>query len=127
MGVFIEDPLAHSMAHFKFTSAMLNKGTTFIFGSSVCVANDPGGFNSHLARTREPEASAADRRGDLDKFVNNLGEMLVPDLAREIEEESAFDATSTRAAPRLHRSNPIWSEEDRTRLPFRLRNAATVY
>jgi hypothetical protein len=48
------------------------------------------------------------------------------DLAREIEEESAIDATSTRAAPGL-KSDVIRSEDLRTRLPFGLRNMITVY
>jgi hypothetical protein len=32
-GVFIEDPPANSMATFNFTSADLDEGTTFTFGS----------------------------------------------------------------------------------------------
>jgi hypothetical protein len=31
--VFIEDPPANSMASFNFTSAVLEEGTTFTFGS----------------------------------------------------------------------------------------------
>jgi hypothetical protein len=68
-----------------------------------------GGFNSHLADTRKPEISAATQRSDLDEFVGNLDEMLLPNLVGEIEKMSAFDATSTRAAPGLLqiRLNPI--------------------
>jgi hypothetical protein len=33
IGVFIEDPPANSMASFNFTSAVLEEGTTFTFGS----------------------------------------------------------------------------------------------
>jgi hypothetical protein len=57
--VLIEDPLENSMASFNFTSAVLDKGTAFIFGSWVCIINRLGGFNSHLAHARKPEASAA--------------------------------------------------------------------
>jgi hypothetical protein len=35
--VFIEHPPEISMASFNFTSAVLDKGTTFIFGSWICV------------------------------------------------------------------------------------------
>jgi hypothetical protein len=42
---------------------------------------------------------AATRCSDLDEFVNNLDEILLPDLAREIEEQSVFDPTSIHAAP----------------------------
>jgi hypothetical protein len=59
VGVFIEHPPENLMSSFNFTSAMLDEGTTFIFGYWVCIANGSGGFNSHLADTKEPEASAA--------------------------------------------------------------------
>jgi hypothetical protein len=70
------------MAYFNFTNAVLDEGTTFVFGSWVCVINGSGGFNSHLADTSESEASAATQCSDLDKFVDNLDEMLLPDLMR---------------------------------------------
>jgi hypothetical protein len=57
VGVFIEHPLENSMASFSFTSTVLDEGTTFIFGSWICIANGLGGFNSHLADSRKPEAS----------------------------------------------------------------------
>jgi hypothetical protein len=47
VGEFIEHPRENSMAFFNFTSTMLDEGTTFIFGSWICIANDLGGFNSH--------------------------------------------------------------------------------
>jgi hypothetical protein len=103
------------MASFDFTSAVLDEGTTFIFGSWICVVNGLGGFNSHLADFGELKASAATPHNRLDEFVDNLNKMLLPDLAREIEEESVFDAISTRAAPRLLGSGPIRSGEGRTR------------
>jgi hypothetical protein len=99
IGVFIEDLLMNSMASFNFTSVVLDESTTFIFGSWVCIADGSGGFNNHLTDTTEPEASAANRRSDLNEFIDNLKEMLLPDIAREIEEESIFDAISTHAAP----------------------------
>jgi hypothetical protein len=57
---------------------------------------------------------AATRCSNLDEFVNNLDEMLLPNLAREIEEHFVFDVTSTRAAPGVLGSNSIRSEEQRT-------------
>jgi hypothetical protein len=57
--VFIEDPSENSMASFNFTSAVLDEGTTFIFGSWICIANGSGGFNSHQANSMEPEASSS--------------------------------------------------------------------
>jgi hypothetical protein len=54
------------MASLDFTSVVLYKGTTFVFGSWICIANGSGGFNSHLANTSKPEASAATQCNDLD-------------------------------------------------------------
>jgi hypothetical protein len=42
--VFIEHPPENSLASFNFTSAVLDKGMTFIFGSWFGVANSLGGF-----------------------------------------------------------------------------------
>jgi hypothetical protein len=61
------------MASLNFTSVVLDKGTTFIFGSWICIANGSGCFNSQLADTMGLEASAANRYSDLDDFIDNLG------------------------------------------------------
>jgi hypothetical protein len=86
------------MTSFDFTSTMLDEGTMFAFDSWICVANDSSGFNSHLADSSKPEASAANQCSYLDKFIDNLDELLLPDLTRETEKMSVFDATSTRVA-----------------------------
>jgi hypothetical protein len=75
----------------------------------------------------KPEAYAAAQCSDLNEFIDNLDGTLLLDLAIEIEEESTVDATWTRAAPGLLRLDTIRSEEERTRLLFGLRNAASVY
>jgi hypothetical protein len=93
------------MASFNFTSVVLEEGTTFTLGSWVCIADGSGGFNSHLVNPRELEVPAATQRSDLDEFK----------------------ATSTRAARRFLRSDPIRSKEQRTRFHFGLHNAAIVY
>jgi hypothetical protein len=74
------------MVPFNFTSVVPEKGTTFTFGSRVCIANGSSGFNSHLVNPRGAEVPATTRRSDLDEFVDNLDEMMLPDLARELEE-----------------------------------------
>jgi hypothetical protein len=81
VGEFIEHPLENSMASFNFTSAALDEGTTFSFGSLICVANNLCGFNSHLATSKELEASSSTPSSDLDYFIDNLYDMLLPDLA----------------------------------------------
>jgi hypothetical protein len=92
--VFIEHSPENLMASFSFTSIVLDEGTTFIFGSWICVANGSGGFNGHLADSRKPKASTASRCSDLDN-------LLLPDDAEEIERMSIFDAASTHATPEL--------------------------
>jgi hypothetical protein len=80
------------MTPFRFTSTMLDEGTTFIFGSWICIANSLGDFNGHLADSRKLEGSTGNQCSDLD-------ELLLPDLAVEIERVFVFDASSTLAAP----------------------------
>jgi hypothetical protein len=111
VGVFIKHPPENSMPSFNFTSAVLDEGTTFIFGSWICVANGSGGFNSHLANSKEPEASSSTPSSNLNDFIDNLDDMLLPDLAQQIEKISFFNATSTRDAPDLFGSDSNRSEK----------------
>jgi hypothetical protein len=105
---------------------MLQEGTTFVFGSCVYVTDGAGNFHRHLVNNRKLEAPAATQCSDLNEFIDNLDEIL-PDLVREIMEQSIFDVTPTHAAPKLFRLDLILSEEQRTWISFELRNAATVY
>jgi hypothetical protein len=68
------------MAMFNFTVA-LEKGVTFIFGSWVSAVN----FRRYLVDDKKLEAAASTRSCDLDDFIDNLDEMLLPDLIRELE------------------------------------------
>jgi hypothetical protein len=102
--VFIEHPLENSMASLSFTSTVLDEGTTFIFGSWICITNGLGGFNSHLVNSKKPKASALIRS-------SNLDELLLPDLPRQIERTSVFYVTSTHATPGLLGSDSNRSEE----------------
>jgi hypothetical protein len=101
VGVFIEHPPENSMASFNFTSTVLDEGTTFIFGSWICITKGLGGFNSHLANSRKLEASSSTQSNDLDEFIDNLNELLLPNLALQIEKMSIFGVTSTRDASYL--------------------------
>jgi hypothetical protein len=78
--VVIEHPLEKSMEVFDFTSAVLDKSTTFILESWICITNGLGGFNSHLVDSKKPEASTSTRSSELDEFINNLDELLHPNL-----------------------------------------------
>jgi hypothetical protein len=98
------------MASFKFTSAVLDEGTTLDFGSWICVANGLDGFNRHLVDSEKPMASTSTQHGDIDEFVDNLDELLLTDLVLQIRKMSAFDATSTHDAPELVGSDSNRSE-----------------
>jgi hypothetical protein len=63
------------MASFNFTSAVLDEGMTFNFGSWVFITDGRSGFNNHLADTREPEASSPASCCDIDDLAVDLGEI----------------------------------------------------
>jgi hypothetical protein len=85
-----------------------------------------GGFDDHLADSRKLEVSTANQSRNLDEFVDNLDELLLPYLTGEIERMSIFDVTSTRGAPGLRGSDSNQSEEACTLFQFRLCNATSV-
>jgi hypothetical protein len=60
------------MALFKFPSPVLPEGTTFVFGSWVCVANGAGGFRRHIVDDTIKLKTLTAR---LDDFVDNLDEL----------------------------------------------------
>jgi hypothetical protein len=73
------------MALFKFPSPVLPEGTTFVFGSWVCVANGAGGFRRHIVDDTIKLKTLASR---LDDFVDNLDELPFFVSTRETEAES---------------------------------------
>jgi hypothetical protein len=83
--VRIRDPLENSMAIFKFPNPVLPEGTTFIFGSWVCIANGVGGFHRHIVDDTIKLKTLPER---LDNFVDNLSELPFFYSARETEAES---------------------------------------
>jgi hypothetical protein len=97
VGGRVEDPLASSMATFKFSRSVPSQGTTFIFGSSVCIADGVGNFQQFLVDMK-PKTSAADLRSDLDKFINDLDNLSTCASATKIEMESAPGSTSSSVA-----------------------------
>jgi hypothetical protein len=55
----MEDPPTKSMASFNFISTVPEEGTTFIFGSWVCIADSAGDFRWYLTDNMKPEAPVA--------------------------------------------------------------------
>jgi hypothetical protein len=85
------------MASFKFIRSVPSQGTTFVFGSWVCIADGVGNFWRFLVDMR-PKTSAADPRSDLDKFVDGLDNLPLHASATRIEMESAPGSTSSSVA-----------------------------
>ena len=96
------------MASFEFSFPAINAGTTFVFGSWVCIADRSGGFSSHLINPTNTEII---RQEQLSKITS--AEILLPQLVNEIEKMSFSDTTSTRR-PSIH-------------LPLALRNSVASY
>jgi hypothetical protein len=71
VGERIEDLPANSMASFQFTRSVPSQGTTFVFGSWVCIADGAGSFHRFLVNMK-PKNPMADPHSDLDKFVDDL-------------------------------------------------------
>lgn len=75
----------------------------------------------------KPKALAATHCSDLDEFVDGLDEMLLPVLAREIEEQFVFNTTPTRAAPEILGSASAQSDKQHVQFPFGFWNSAIDY
>ena len=91
------------MASFNFGFPAIDAGTTFVFGSWVCIANVLGGFSSHLVN---PASTETPRQEQLDEIT--FAEILLPGIAKGIENLSFSDSTLTR-------------------FPFGLKNSAMSY
>jgi hypothetical protein len=114
------------MASFKFTSVVPPQGTTFVFGSWVCVADGAGNFHQFIIDMK-PKSLAASFHSRLAEFVDNLDGLSTHGSARKIEEESVFNATPSSAATTSLRSDSFQSEDLRSRSRFGLRNMATEH
>ena len=77
------------MAIFKFLITMPGEGTTFIFGSWVCVADAQGGFSSHLGDFAHPEIVQPSVTNSAARISNQM-RMLYLDQ-EEIQSENFFN------------------------------------
>jgi hypothetical protein len=123
--VHIKDPPANSMASFKFTCAVPPQGTTFVFGSWVCVADGAGDFHRFIIDVMKPKTLAASFHRDLDKFVDNLDDLPTHGSTTRTEEESVLNMTLPHAATTLLGSDLFQSENLHNRSQLSLCNSAT--
>jgi hypothetical protein len=82
------------MASFNFVRSVPSQGTTFVFGSWVCIADGAGNFRLFLV-DMTPKTFAADPRSDLDKFIDGLDNLPLRTSAAQNEMESAPSSTSS--------------------------------
>jgi hypothetical protein len=85
------------MASSKFARSVPSQGTTFIFGSWVCIADGMGDFWRFLIDMR-PKTFTTDPHSDLDKLVDDLDDLSTNASATKIEVESAPGSTSSSVA-----------------------------
>jgi hypothetical protein len=95
--VRIEDPSASSMASFNFIRSVPSQGTTFVFGSWVCIADGAGNFRRFLV-DMTLKTVAADPRSGLDKFVDELDNLPFHASAAQIKMEFVPSSTSSGVA-----------------------------
>jgi hypothetical protein len=85
------------MASFKFIRSVPSQGTTFVFGSWVCIADGVGNFRRFLVEMK-PKTPVADLRSNLDKFIERLDNLPLHASAAQIETKSAPVSTSSGVA-----------------------------
>ena len=91
MGLLAKDLQKNSIAHFNFGFPAIDTGTTFIFGSWVCIANGSGGFSSHLINLTSTKAPLQEQLGEIVSV-----KILLPGIVKEIKNLSLLDPTPTR-------------------------------
>jgi hypothetical protein len=95
--VRVEDPPTSSMASFNLIKSVPSQGTTFVFGSWVCIADGAGNFWRFLV-DMTPKTFAADPRNGLDKFIDELDNLPLHTSAAHVEVKSAPSSTSSGVA-----------------------------
>ena len=91
------------MTSFDFSFPTIDAGTNYVFGSWVCIANGSGDFYSHLINSMSTKTPRQEQLGEIAS-----AEILLPRIAKEIENLSLSDPTPTH-------------------FPFGLRNSAASY
>jgi hypothetical protein len=102
------------MASFQFTKSVPSQGTTFVFGSWVCITDGAGSFRRFLVDMK-PKTSAVGSRSNLDKFVDDLDDLSIHASTARTEVESASSTTSSNAATTFLGLDLFQSEDSRSR------------
>jgi hypothetical protein len=100
------------------------QGTTFVFGSWVCVADGVGNFHRFIIDMKL-KTQAVSFHSDLDEFVDNLDNLSTHGSATRTEEESVLDMTPSNAATTLLGLDSFQSEDLHNQSQLGLCNLAT--
>jgi hypothetical protein len=112
------------MASFKFIRSVPSQGTTFVFGSWVCIADGVGNFRRLLVNMK-PKTPVADPRSDLDKFVDELDNLPIRASATMIEVETPPSSTSSDVAATSLGLDSFRSKNSRNQFQLGSRNLVT--
>jgi hypothetical protein len=112
------------MASFKFIRSVPSQGTTFVFGSWVCIADGADNFRRFLVDMK-PKTPAADPRSDLDKFVDELDNLPICVSATTIEVETPPSSTSSDVAATSLRLDSFQSKNSCNQFKLGSRNLVT--
>jgi hypothetical protein len=112
------------MASFQFTRSVPSQGTTFVFGSWVCIADGADSFRRFLIDMK-PKTLAADPHSDLEKFVDDLDDLSIFASAARTKVESASSMTSSGAAATFLGLDSFQSKDSRNRSRLGPPNLAT--
>jgi hypothetical protein len=112
------------MLSFQFTRSVPSQGTTFVFGSWVCIADGAGSFSQFLVDMK-PKTSMAGPSSDLDKFVDDLDDLSNHASAAKTEVESASGTTSSGVATTFLGLDSFQSKDSRNRSRLGPCNLAT--
>jgi hypothetical protein len=112
------------MASFQFTRSVPSQGTTFVFGSWVCITDGAGNFRRFLVDMK-PKTPAAGLCSVLDKFVDDLDDLSIHASATKIEVESAPGMTSSGVVATSLGLDSFQSKDSRSRSRLSSHNLAT--
>jgi hypothetical protein len=101
------------MASFQFTRSVPSQGTTFVFGSWVCIADGAGNFRRSLIDMK-PKTPTVGPRSDLDKFIDDLDDLSIHASTARTEVESASGVTSSGAAATFLGLDSFQSKDSRS-------------
>jgi hypothetical protein len=112
------------MTSFRFSRSVPSQGTTFVFGSWVCIADGAGNFHRYLVDMK-PKTFTADPRSDLNKFIDGLDDLSTHASATKIEVESAPGSTSSSVVATSLGLDSFQSKDSRNQSQLGSRNLAT--